>query len=57
MVKGLRNVSMVLAAQTASSLCQTALEEIANVLVTFLSKNAVACIATRSIQITAAGQD
>lgn len=57
MVKGLRNVSMVLAAQTASSLCQTALEETANVPVTFLSENAVTSIETRSTQITAAGQD
>lgn len=57
MVKGLRNVRMVLAAQTASSLCQAALAETANVPVTFLSENAVTSIATRSTQITAAGQD
>lgn len=57
MVKGLRNVSMVLAGQTASSLCQTVLEETANVPVTFLSENAVTSIATSSTQITAAGQD
>lgn len=57
MVKGLRNVSMGLAGQTASSLCQTALEETANVPVTFLSENAVTRLATRSAPITAAGQD
>ena len=57
MVKGLRNVSMVVAGQTASSLCQTVLEETANVPVTFLSENAVTSIATSSTQITAAGQD
>lgn len=57
MVKSLRNVSMVLAAQTAASLCQTALEETANVPVMFLSENAVTRIAIRSTQITAAGQD
>ena len=57
MVKGLRDVSMVLAAQTASRLCRTALEGTANVLVKFLFENAVTSIATRSTQITAVGQD
>lgn len=51
------SVWSVLAAQTASSLCQTVLEETANVPVTFLSENAVTSIATGSTQITAAGQD
>lgn len=53
----LRNVRAVLAAQTASSLCQTVFEETANVPVTFLSETAVTRIGRRSTQITPAGQD
>lgn len=49
MVKSLSPVSMVLAAQHASSLCQTALEELP------MSDSAGQGVVTRSTHITAAG--